>query len=132
VFTLVFGINQVPFTDPVALGHQLRESFTHILVSVPPAWGVCLFLKRRQWSVRTKGTASSFVPLAILVAGVLLGIFLVVSSFSKSAASQGQTDSLLLLIFPHFFEHTFSYVVACLAAGFLVETMGEAHAESGQ
>jgi hypothetical protein len=119
---LVFGFNLDPFTDPVALGHQAREAFTHSLVTIPAAWGVCLLCARREWGSPSAAAVPLGVPVGIGAGGVLAGIFLVVSSLVKSSASQGQTDSLVLLIFPHFFEHVFSYIVACLAAGFVFES----------
>jgi len=36
--SIVFGLDLKPFTDPVFLGHQAREAFTHGLVTLPLAW----------------------------------------------------------------------------------------------
>lgn len=115
--TIVFTPDLKPFTDPVFLGHQVREVFTYILVAVPLAWGVCLFLGRDDTDVCADGTISIHGSLVAGIIGVFVGLFLLISALDKSAASQGQTHSLVLLIFPHFFEHSFSYLVVALVAG---------------
>ena len=53
--------------------------------------------------------------------GIVVEHFLLVSALVTSAASQGQSESVAVLIFPHFFEHTFSYVVTTLSAGLVFE-----------
>jgi len=120
VVSVIFGFNWKQFTDPVPLGHQLREAFTHTFVTLPLAWGSCVFMAREQWHSRRRGRIA-WAPFVLGGVAVLAGVFLTVGSFAKSAASQGQTDSLVMLVFPHFFEHTFSYLVAILAASFVFE-----------
>jgi hypothetical protein len=109
------------FSDPVFLGHQAREVFTHALVTLPLAWSACMLLVRRGWYDQREGTVSVAASFGAGVAGLAFGMFLVVRSLMTSAASQGQSESLTVLIFPHFFEHAFSYVVATLAAGLVFE-----------
>jgi hypothetical protein len=121
ILTIVFIPNLEPFVDPVVIGHQLRESLTHAIVTIPVAFGVCLFLGKDQWSRDENGTVPIGGTLAIGIVGVLAGAFLLISGVARSAASQGQSQSLAVLLFPHFFEHTFSYLVAGLTAGVVFE-----------
>jgi hypothetical protein len=62
-------------------------------------------------------------PLACGAGGLLLAVYLLVGALGTSAVSQGQTKSLSLLIFPHFFEHVFSYLVVPLVAGLVYESV---------
>lgn len=116
-FTVLFVPSAESFTDPVFLGHQAREVLTHSVVTIPIAWSVCLLLARSAWN--TPGTGAAPVAASLVAGGIgaTVGLFVLVGSLATSAASQGQSESLAVLIFPHFFEHAFSYVVATLAAG---------------
>ena len=49
-------------------------------------------------------------------AGVLIGAYLLAGGLITSAASQGQSASLTMLLCPHFFEHSFTFVVTPLVA----------------
>ena len=109
------------FRNAVYIGHQAREVATHAVVTVPLAWSACLFLGRNAWSDRTAGTSPLAFALVAGGVGVLVGLYLVIGSLVTSAASQGQSDSLAVLIFPHFFEHTFSYVMTTLSAALVFE-----------
>jgi len=117
IISVIFGLSFEPFLDPVFLGHQVREAFTHVLVSVPLAWWVCLLLLGDDGQVSEQRTVSVVLPLVVGSVGVLLGLYLLIGALSASAATMGQTDSLSLLIWPHFFEHSFSYLLVPLAAG---------------
>jgi hypothetical protein len=112
LISLVFAPDLDPLRDPVFLGHQIREVFTHGLVTLPFAWGVCLLLARveRLGSTADRRVGTGWTWLAGL-AGIVLGLYLLVGALSTSAASHGQTRNLSMLIFPHFFEHSFTYVV---------------------
>jgi len=123
VLTVVFAPDRDPFVDPVFLGHQVREVFTHVLVTVPLAWGVCLSLVRAQAEVAPKNSASSRWLLVAAVGSVLVGSYLLIGGLITSAASQGQTQSLTILLGPHFFEHTSSYLVVPLVAGLVYESV---------
>jgi len=109
------------FRNAVYIGHQAREVATHAVVTVPLAWSACLFLGRNAWSDRTAGTSPLAFALVAGGVGVLVGLYLVIGSLVTSAASQGQSESLAVLIFPHFFEHTFSYVMTTLSAALVFE-----------
>ena len=123
VLTILFVPKAESFTDPVFLGHQAREAFTHALVTVPMAFAACLLLGREHWRTARPGTVQVAVAWAIGAVGAAFGVFLVAGALATSAASQGQSDSLAVLIFPHFFEHTFSYVVATFAACLVFEAV---------
>ncbi len=114
IFSLVFDPTIDPFVNATYLGHQVREVFTHILVTVPLGWWVCLHLSRGKTQ---KGTVPVGWPLAAGTGGVLVGLYLLVGALCVSSVSIGQTDSMVLLIAPHLFEHFFSYLVVPLVAG---------------
>jgi hypothetical protein len=119
--TVLFVPSAESFTDPVFLGHQAREVFTHSVVTIPIAWSVCLLLARSTWNTPGVGTAPVAASLLAGGIGAIVGLFVLLGSLATSAASQGQSESLAVLIFPHFFEHTFSYVVATLSAALVFE-----------
>ena len=121
VLTLVFVPNLEPFKNPVYLGHQVREVLTHVLVTIPMAWGVCLILAGDRSKPSSRGNASVRWPVVAGFGSLVLGSFLLVAGLMSSAASQGQTKSVILLVFPHFFEHSFTYIVVALVAGLVYE-----------
>ena len=119
--TIAFGLTAEPFTVPAFLGHQLRELFTHGLVTLPLALGVCLELARRfslpsgssvgertYWSIGLTGVAS-----------VLVAAFLLVASLRADAQAHGQASGLAALLLPHFGEHALGYVFVPSLAGLL-------------
>jgi hypothetical protein len=120
--TMVFSPSLDPFISPVFLGHQVREAFTHGLVTLPLTWWLCLALSRNR-EVPVDGSVSLAWPLVCGAGGLLLAVYLLVGALGTSAVSQGQTKSLSLLIFPHFFEHVFSYLVVPLVAGLVYESV---------
>lgn len=122
--TIVFsnGLSALgePFYDPQYLGHQARELFTHALVTVPAGWGGCLLLAQPRTGrtetsrMEPERASPSAVVAATLVAGtlgILLGGYVCVAALRADAVSHGQTPDLAMLIFPHFFEHSFTYLV---------------------
>ena len=117
----MFAPDLDPLLDPVFIGHQVRELLTHALVTVPAAWATGLWLARSEWGVSAGGTSNA-APLLGGLLGAGLGSYLVVAGLASGAAAQGQTESAILLVAPHFFEHGFSYAVVALLAGTLCET----------
>ncbi|HYQ72898.1 MAG TPA: hypothetical protein VET88_13350 [Gammaproteobacteria bacterium] len=112
--SLVFAPDIDPFRDPVFLGHQVREVFSHALVTLPAAWGICLLYAGRSdraQSAITAGRAGLFWPAVSLLTAIILGSWLLAGALMTSAASQGQTEHMTMLIFPHFFEHSFTFLV---------------------
>ncbi len=137
--TVVFRLTSEPFRDPAYLGHQLRELFTHSLVTLPLALGTCLALARRYAlsgvggssgarSGRSPGASSGRVwPIVVTgAAAVLSGAFLLVASLLADAQSHGQTEGLASLLFPHFAEHALGYVLVPALAGVIYLTQGRA------
>jgi hypothetical protein len=117
-FTLLFRVTSEPFVEATFLGHQARELFTHVLVTLPLALGVCVGLSGRL--ARADGARSSESLSAIVFAGlasVVSALFLLVMSLLTGARDQGQTDSLAGLLFPHFFEHALGYLLVPALAG---------------
>jgi hypothetical protein len=119
--TLVFGVTDESFRDATFLGHQARELLTHGLVTAPLALGLCLSLvnpvadqpgdfqrNKRMWLVCMSG-----------ISGLALGAYLVAGALLAGAVTKGQSQSLIVLIFPHLFEHSFTYLVTPLVAGLL-------------
>ena len=137
LLTIVFRPTTEPFLDPAFLGHQLRELFTHALVTVPLALGACFSLAREDSEVAGSEVAGSEVagsevagfsprqssPIwPIVLAGglaVVSGAFLLVASLMTGAQSHGQASGLAQLLFPHFFEHSLGYVFVPALAGLL-------------
>jgi hypothetical protein len=120
---MFFELEQ-PFRDPQYLGHQAREVLTHALVTVPVAWGVCiLLLSNRKTSFSAKSTSWNLPPppaIAVTVmagiSGVVLATYVCVAALMAGAVSHGQTTDPVTLIFPHFFEHSFTYVLVSVVA----------------
>lgn len=118
--TLLFRPTMEPFTEPTFLGHQIRELFTHTLVTLPLALGVCFELARKFSP--GGGARSNESTWPIFLAGsvsVLSGAFLLVASVLHKAQEHGQTTGLAGLLFPHFFEHSLGYALTPALAGLL-------------
>ncbi len=115
--TGIFSLNADPFFNAVFLGHQIREVFTHGLVTLPIAWGTCLlFVGNRVFGEDASRTAKPLWPLIAGIAGVVIIAYLFVAALITSAVTQGQSQNIAVLLFPHFFEHTFSYLIVPVVA----------------
>jgi len=116
VLTILFRPNPDPFLDAIYLGHQMREVFTHLLVTLPLGWAVCLSL------AGTDGKAGSGAGTGVRLAfqagliGCTLWVYLFLVSIYSDSITHGQTGNFILLISPHFFEHAFSYLLVPLVA----------------
>ena len=120
IATIAFRLTSEPFREPTFLGHQLRELFTHTLVTLPLALGTCLALARRWAPSRALGSRDRVWPIvAAAAAAVACGVFLLVASVRADAQSHGQAAGLAALLLPHLFEHSFGYVLVPAAAGLL-------------
>ena len=118
VSTMVFGLSSEPFRDPAFLGHQLRELFTHTLVTLPLALGVCLTLARtRSGGPAIRSNERTWPIAAATALAVASGAFLLVASVLADAQSHGQAAGLAALLFPHFAEHSAGYVLVPALAG---------------
>jgi len=53
----------------------------------------------------------------------LIGLYPLVAALDTSAVSHGQTHNIVILICPHFFEHTFSYFVVSLVGASIYESV---------
>jgi len=117
VLTVIFRPNPDPFLDAIFLGHQIREVFTHLLVTLPLSWAVCFSLANIDENAESgTGTNGRLAILAGLT-GFALWVYLFFASIYSDSIAQGQTDNLILLVSPHFFEHAFSYLLVPLVAG---------------
>jgi len=123
---LFFELKQ-PFRDPQYLGHQARELLTHALVTVPIAWAVCMLMLSSSRKAAPARSISRTLPISIAgtivagVAGILIAIYVCVAAWMAGAASHGQTTDPVTLIFPHFFEHSFTYLVVSMVAALVYE-----------
>jgi len=112
------------FTDPQSLGHEAREAITHSIVTLPIGWGGCWLLQRQHLARTCQGPAdlplkSLTGPLIWLMAGLAGCAYAVLAAAASDAASHGQTTDTVTLVFPHYFEHGFTYVLTPLAAAFV-------------
>ena len=116
--TLLFRPTMEPFREPTFLGHQARELFTHTLVTLPLALGVCFGLARRFACSRGVRSTESVAPI-VLAGGlsVISGLFLLGGSLLTGAQARGQTSGLAGLLFPHFAEHALGYLLVPASAG---------------
>jgi hypothetical protein len=134
VLTIVFAAGPtpltMPFTDSRYLGHQARELLTHGLVTLPIAFGCCLILIGQTAPIdrvhhgaqgrRVAGPAWLRGAAASAILGTALAGYVGIASLVTGAASRGQADDPVTLIFPHVFEHGFTYLVVSLTACLVV------------
>jgi hypothetical protein len=117
--SVLFRLSGEPFREPTFLGHEARELFTHALVTLPLALGTCFWL-RRQVAARGIAASPGRLRWPVYFTGALavsLGAYLAAGVWLTGAAARGQSRDLVTLICPHFFEHSFTYLVVPLAAG---------------
>lgn len=122
ILTWLFGLHEDSFRNPIFLGHQARELLTHTLVTLPLAVGACLWIAGELVQAERRDSQVENRRLLISATGgcsVLIGIYLALGVILTGARSKGQSQSLAVLIFPHFFEHSFTYVITPLFAGAL-------------
>ena len=117
LLSFVYGFSAEPFTDTVFLGHQARELLTHSLVTLPLSLGTVLALARRFGDSSGTSRPSVWPIYASASVAVALGLYLAVGSVVTGAHLERQTQSVYSAIFPHFFEHAFTYLVVPLTAG---------------
>ncbi len=121
LFTRSLADLVLPFRDPQYLGHQAREIMTHVIVTLPIGWGGCILLQRRALPATQLAPFSGWTRGLIRGAPWILGaglawVYVLLASLKSDAASHGQSADWVTLIFPHFFEHGFTYLVVPLAA----------------
>lgn len=120
-FTRSLADLALPFRDPQYLGHQAREIMTHVVVTLPIGWGGCVLLQRRALPTTQLNSFSSWTLGLLRGAPWILGaaaawLYVLLASLRADAASHGQSTDWTILIFPHFFEHGFTYLVVPLTA----------------
>lgn len=107
-----------PFVDTQYLGHQAREIFTHALVTMPLCWGAVLMLRRGAVAMPNLPVRIGLFkwPFWVIAVSLALMSYVLFASIAFDAAAQGQSDDIVTLVAPHFFEHGFTYIVSPLAA----------------
>ena len=120
VLTLVFAKSPAALArivlDPVYLGHAARELFTGALATLPLAVGVGLLAAQSPMPAASAESRSRADAAPFLFLGVLVGAGLVLAAAFSGAASAGQTEDLVMLVAPHFFEHGLTYAIVILTA----------------
>jgi hypothetical protein len=118
LLALIFGLDYEPFQAPAYLGHQSRELVTHLTASLPLATGACLYAAGlvSPAPARSHGPGETRSAYAAAACGSLLGVYLVIGSLLTGARSQAQTESFVPLVFVHYFEHSFTYLLTPLVA----------------
>lgn len=120
--TLVFAHSPAglakPFADAIYIGHEARELFTSVLVTLPLAFGLGFLAAEESAPPATDADRNRQRSrwIAAIAAGVALGLYLCIGAVLMDAASSGQTDDVVMLVAPHFFEHAQTYAVVTLAA----------------
>jgi hypothetical protein len=122
ILTLVFVPDLDPFRDAIFLGHQVREAFTHLLVTTPMAWAACIGTVRDEPAISRFRGVSIRWSIVSGMGGVLIGVYLLAAGLLTSAASQGQTADLTMLLCPHFFEHTFTFAIVPVIAALVYQS----------
>jgi hypothetical protein len=125
--TPVFGIGAAPFIDARFLGHQARETFTHALVTVPLALGVCLIAappSEKRWAWPRGAVLWAWAGAALLA--LYQGAGAILSGSSRLA----QTHDPLKLICGHFFEHTLDYLVVAVHSLFFYAIAARSEAKA--
>jgi hypothetical protein len=115
--TALFRPNPDPFLDAIFLGHQTREVFTHLLVTLPLGWAVCLSLAGTDGKAGSGTGTGARLALQAGLIGCTLWVYLFLASIHSDSITHSQTGNFILLISPHFFEHVFSYLLVPLVAG---------------
>jgi hypothetical protein len=118
LLTAGFGMTTEPFVDPVYIGHQARELFTHTLITVPIGLAACLACVAWKNTTDRRPFAAGG-GLRVVAAGglsVALGGYLALGVVVTDAVAEGQTAGVSALLFPHFFEHTLTYLLVGTAA----------------
>lgn len=107
-----------PFTDAIYIGHEARELFTSVLATLPIAFGLGLLAATGSNAPASGAdrTAHRASWIGAIVAGIALGLYLCLGAVFMDAAASGQTDDVVMLIAPHFFEHAQTYAVVTLTA----------------
>jgi len=119
--TLLYGPSLEPFVHPHFLGHQAREAVTHALVTLPLCLGVALLLAQRGPAAERKWPAG-LPPKALLMVAALSAVMVIwtgVGAMLTGASDERQTDSVVAIVFVHFFEHGLGYIFTPLFAGWL-------------
>ena len=117
IFALKPGLVALSLSDPVYLGHQAREVFTNALVTIPLGFFFCA---RAAEPPRDGGrnAQSLWTGAALLAFALAIALYIAQGALAGDALGEAQSTDMRVLIFPHFFEHAFTYVVAsCVAVG---------------
>ena len=120
-FTILYVPSLEPFVHPHFLGHQAREALTHALVTFPLCVGIALLLADRD-PVSTRPGPKGRPPAAYIGAAALAAVLVAwtgLGAVLTGASEERQTDSVVGILFVHFFEHGLGYVFAPCFAGWL-------------
>lgn len=119
VFTRSWSDLALPLFDARYLGHEAREIATHLIMTLPLALGGAVLLqgpfRETAGIVRTRPTDWAW-PIALLTVAFVMASYALVAAMASGAASEGQTDDIVSLVFVHFFEHDLGYTLVPFVA----------------
>ncbi|MEO8454012.1 MAG: hypothetical protein ABI454_02535 [Sphingomicrobium sp.] len=124
LFTPDLHALSLPFTDPRYLGHEIREIFTHSLVTMPLGIGVLLLYPREKGEFLAQPGSGLVGSIFLVGVAIALLAYVLLAAIGADAASEGQSDSMITLLAPHFFEHGFTYLVTSITAVVVFEKVG--------
>lgn len=122
-FSFQKTIFQAAFSDPIYLGHQARELFTHALVTVPLAFFSCALVSSEFASqkIRKNPLIAGFV---LIIFASSIAAYIGTMASSGNAISMGQSGDIRVLLFPHFFEHSLGYLMVPIISTATFLTVG--------
>jgi hypothetical protein len=121
LFTPSLHALSLPFTDTRYLGHQIREIFTHGLVTMPLCIGVLLLVPREEGDFSTRPGSGLVASIVLIGVALALIAYVFLAAMGADAASAGQSSSMITLLAPHFFEHGLTYLVTPVTAVLVYE-----------
>jgi hypothetical protein len=119
LLSLVYRPSLEPVCDPVHLGHQARELFTHGLVTLPLALGAAFAAR----GAPEPGAGAAAWPRSVAACAALAGALalgLAAGALASGAAGRAQHPDPVRTVAVHFFEHAPGYALVPLVAAWLV------------
>lgn len=119
VFTRSWSDLALPFFDTRYLGHEAREIFTHLIMTLPLGLGGAVLLQgpfrhaEPPAPIRLKAFAW---PVGLLSLALAMASYALIKAMASGAASEGQTDDVVSLVLVHFFEHDLGYILVPFTA----------------
>jgi hypothetical protein len=123
VFTPDLHALSLPFADTRFLGHEIREIFTHGAVTLPLGIGLVILSAGEGTGFTAQSDRRLLWALALIGIAAAFFVYVLSAAIGADAASAGQSDSVITLLAPHFFEHGFTYIVTPFSALLVFERL---------